>query len=1167
MSVSTAAAQAAAQAAFRKSTIESWTLYSIGLASTILRTYARIRTMGIANLQAADYLVWVGAIFYTAQTALAYNIGNAAHGLANNGMTHAQRVALSTDDPEFGFRVVGSKIQIAGWTTYSALMWSLKLSMLAFYIQLTDGLSQRYRIRIHIGFGLVISTFFACLLTIMLACRPFYHYWQINPDPGNACQAAISKPIIWVSFAANVTTDIYLILIPLPMLWSSRLKLVKKIASSFILGSGIFVLICALLKSIFVLVDPVNGGQLAGEWGTREAFVMVITTNLPMIFPLFKLWLRPLLGSVLSSSHKTHNVPTGFRTIGGGGGGESSRNRRRTPSANTVSIDLVTFNESKERIVVDVETQGRKTSAVPASDNYPPDGIMVSNQVDVTHEDGMIGNSKLLQRVPESCREGEEMDQSPERTGVSDSSPHTAESSPSIPNEEKKRTRIQLSCTLCRYRKLKCDRALPCTNCVKRRQASSCRYVGPPRLHGRPDPNHSESGSLQARLDHLENLVHSFIKSKATGQGTTQSGQTGNEPSATSEGSQELEHHDRVNSESTDEEETSIDSQGRIMVDNVGTSYIDAAHWKAILEDGFEEDSMTLEVDANEDLLESPEPFLLLGAASSITKEELLACVPSRSVVDALVSRYFNSKDHSIFIMHTPTFQKEYTEFWHNPQSVSVSWLGLLFTILALSVHIYNRVEDPLPPPLRGIPDAMDIFRKRAAQCLLYANYMNPGPYNMEALIQYLITEHLRSNDAQIGVSVLLGIIIKLAMSMGYHRDPKHYPNISAFEGEMRRRAWVLICQLEHLISFQVGLPRVIQDWQCDTKPPHNLLDEDFDSSTVHLPPSRPVTDRTPASYMIAKSKVNYIFGKITDMLSSRKHSSYEDVMKLDKSLREAHAALPPFLRMRSMDLLITDPPDLVMQRYTLELLYQKTRCVLHRKYLTKVRSNLRYTYSRWASVNAAREILQHQADINRETQQGGQLYRDRWFIGSLQYHDFLLAAMIICLELSQTPERRSQTQSRQVNEGFTVTFEGREELYKALETSYQIWTVYQKGSADAHKAAKVLAVILQKVRKSHPDIQQAEESILVEAGKGENVTLETSGVQNITPMSQFSRDTNQLQTILPGDPSSMLVQQEYPSSTQAEWLGNIQGMVDVPQEFDWQLWDDQMRIDNLDQL
>lgn len=44
--------------------------------------------------------------FYSAQAALAYSIGNIAHGLANNGMTDAERAALSPSDPEYQARYV-----------------------------------------------------------------------------------------------------------------------------------------------------------------------------------------------------------------------------------------------------------------------------------------------------------------------------------------------------------------------------------------------------------------------------------------------------------------------------------------------------------------------------------------------------------------------------------------------------------------------------------------------------------------------------------------------------------------------------------------------------------------------------------------------------------------------------------------------------------------------------------------------------------------------------------------------------------------------------------------------------------------------------------------------------------------------------------------------------
>ena len=43
-------------------------------------------------------------IFYATETGLAYSVGNAAKGLANNGMTPEERIALSPDSPEYALR-------------------------------------------------------------------------------------------------------------------------------------------------------------------------------------------------------------------------------------------------------------------------------------------------------------------------------------------------------------------------------------------------------------------------------------------------------------------------------------------------------------------------------------------------------------------------------------------------------------------------------------------------------------------------------------------------------------------------------------------------------------------------------------------------------------------------------------------------------------------------------------------------------------------------------------------------------------------------------------------------------------------------------------------------------------------------------------------------------
>ncbi|KAL1875310.1 hypothetical protein VTK73DRAFT_10147 [Phialemonium thermophilum] len=364
-----AAAQAAAAAAFKEFSIEAWTLLSIGLLVTILRTYTRVRAVGFKGLQADDLLAWIGALFYCVETSLAYSVGNVAHGLANNGMTDKQRASLSPKDPEYRLRVIGSKIQLAGWSSYSALLWSLKLSLLVFYMRLTAGLSRSYRIRIYIGFAFLVASWIIVVMNLFLACRPFHKYWQIFPDPGNVCQPAVSNQVVWVYLAFNVATDLYLLSIPLPMLWQSSLKPIKKVGLMVVFSGGIFVVVCAILRCILIVTDPVNGAQLAGSWAVRETFVAVVTTNLPIVFSLIKTMLEPIFGSLFSSVRSTKpydRTPREIRTFGGGhsgGAGTGAQRSGRGRGPPTVNpLTNITFSESEERIVDELKMQDIKTT-------------------------------------------------------------------------------------------------------------------------------------------------------------------------------------------------------------------------------------------------------------------------------------------------------------------------------------------------------------------------------------------------------------------------------------------------------------------------------------------------------------------------------------------------------------------------------------------------------------------------------------------------------------------------------------------------------------------------------------------------------------------------------------------------------------------------------------
>ena len=74
---------------------------------------------------------------YGLETAAAYMVGAWFHGFANNAMTDEERTTLSAESEEYRLRVGGSKVQVAGWSLYTLLLWLLKTCMAIFYSRLT----------------------------------------------------------------------------------------------------------------------------------------------------------------------------------------------------------------------------------------------------------------------------------------------------------------------------------------------------------------------------------------------------------------------------------------------------------------------------------------------------------------------------------------------------------------------------------------------------------------------------------------------------------------------------------------------------------------------------------------------------------------------------------------------------------------------------------------------------------------------------------------------------------------------------------------------------------------------------------------------------------------------------------------------------------------------
>lgn len=380
---------------------------------------------------------------------------------------------------------------------------------------------------------------------------------------------------------------------------------------------------------------------------------------------------------------------------------------------------------------------------------------------------------------------------------------------------------------------------------------------------------------------------------------------------------------------------------------------------------------------------------------------------------------------------------------------------------MSIAMRSYHRAGDE-PSEFKGKTlQLSNTYRNRTVECLVSVDVSRLASPVIETLLLHLHGELLR--NAEVSSWVMGGMIVRLALRMGYHRDPKHYPNITPFQGELRRRVWAFVRMADTLLSFHVGLPSMVRSADCDTALPRNLYDEEFGKGITALPPSRPVTEATPISYMNTKARLAIIFGDIVEQTGSVNSTCYDAVMKLDSKLREARASTPLHLRMQSMEDSRMDPAMLIMQRYNLELLYHKSLCVLHRKFLGRARTNHRYTHSRCACVDSSLELMRHQTILHQETLPQGRLRSVRWFVPSPTSHEFLLAAMIICLDLNHGADAEAAgIGSKDVS---NWELERRTEMLQALERSNAIWQELQDQSIEAYKANKTLTIMLQKVK------------------------------------------------------------------------------------------------------
>jgi hypothetical protein len=390
--------------------------------------YARVHRLGFLGLEADDYLMIVAGVstcrelfyhladrFEALYTILIVCLNVISGGGGSNLFPPEQ---FSTFTPaDIQDRIKGSKIVLVSEQVLSIcaainsirltqlqamlnVIYTIKACMLIMYTRLTTSLPHRRLV-------LYLSIYVACgwlgtQIAFFTACRPFKGYWAM-PPPNPQCTTLQNYAIIQGCF--NISSDLLMLSIPLPMLVKLKLPWKQKGVLIAIFSLGLFVVTAAILTKVFNLSNIYDPEYML--WYTRESSVAIYVSNLPLIWPLMREWF-PALGTITPGQKKTSSKKVLSHSDG------NTRTNTNSVFAKKSENGVITIiqgpGESAENLHnVDMELEERQDWDADSwgSDGDGQGGIQKSVTVRIS-EERLEGSGKTeLAQIPKKASSGE----------------------------------------------------------------------------------------------------------------------------------------------------------------------------------------------------------------------------------------------------------------------------------------------------------------------------------------------------------------------------------------------------------------------------------------------------------------------------------------------------------------------------------------------------------------------------------------------------------------------------------------------------------------------------------------------------------------------------------------------------------------------------------------
>ncbi|QRD94790.1 hypothetical protein F9C07_1826748 [Aspergillus flavus] len=362
----------------RKIAIESWILYGVGLLIIGCRLISRrIRLKSWSELQMDDVLMGVIALTFTGVTVSANNVAR----VSSDPIVHQEN---PTPDA-YSLMIWGNKMVFTLEQFALVTIWLVKCCLLIIYNRLTLMTKEHLVVKIVAGY-VVISFIVIEVLFLGVWCRPISHYWELEAEDFQ-CSTYFNHLI--TTTVLNISSDLMMLCIPLPLFIRSHLPLKQKVAVCAVFSLGGIVILMAALNKYYNFTELQNPRFL--KWYVAEVATAVYVSNVPLLWPLLRQLFRCLRSTVHSHYPSGAPRPTGpERGLAPLRSHSRSHSRYRTDSVHSIinHSHEGSMPDAHELILTPTRERGYRADVMGESDTIPQQSkdITVHRTVEVTHE-------------------------------------------------------------------------------------------------------------------------------------------------------------------------------------------------------------------------------------------------------------------------------------------------------------------------------------------------------------------------------------------------------------------------------------------------------------------------------------------------------------------------------------------------------------------------------------------------------------------------------------------------------------------------------------------------------------------------------------------------------------------------------------------------------------